>query len=437
MRPGGVRRAPAGAQGFVLVGVVMMVLALTIIGVSLYSLSSYESQFFGRSRFERQALYAASGGVELVKVLVTTPLGSPPTARLSSASLAAGRVIGRDTLVSAVAWQDSPIDSTGPFNWSKEVHVRVRASVNGAARTVNASFIPHQPDLPYWRLFTAASPMTLVSSLQRLQASGGAWQPVQNASDSAWIGGLHAGSQISLTPTAPPVAAVSSYITDHYPAPSSADSAWISYNGVPPAYGIITLTMDAGSASASRFFRSRSDQWTVSQSYLPIFSYFTDANTHIFVRGTAVWILPKGIYSIGEFQVERLVAGEPANLVIVAGPNGVPVPNPLAGAWFAKGIWIPSNNVNVFVVSSGSVLISDASISLANIEARHLSVFGQSIVLSGPAVGTHTLRLEYAPDQKPVATDLYSRGLLPPISGMTMQALARIPGSWTSSPGMQ
>lgn len=437
MRPAPVPSGRAGANGFVLVGVVMMVLALTIIGVSLYSLSSYEAQFFGRSRFERQALYAASGGVELVKVLLVTPIGFPPELRLSNASRATGRVIGRDTLLRAVAWQDGPLDSTGPIISNKPVHIRVSASVNGATRTVIASFTPNQPDLPYWRLFTSSSPILLVPSLARLQASGGAWHPAPNASDSAWIGGLHAGSQIALTPSAPPTAGIATFITDHYPPVGSPDTAAVSYNGIPPLYGTVTLTMDAGSATASRFFRSRSDQWTVSQWLLPIFSYFSDANTHVLVRGTAVWILPKGVYSIGEFVVDRLIAGEAANLIIVAGPNGVPIPNPLAGAWFVKGISTPSNNVNVFVVSSGSVLISDASLSNVNIEARRLSVLGQSLVLSGPAVGTHTLRFEYPPDLKLIATGLYSSGLLPPISGTTMQAFQSVPGSWTAYPGLQ
>ena len=40
---------PGEASGFVLVGVVMIALALTILGLSLFSLSGYESQFLDRS----------------------------------------------------------------------------------------------------------------------------------------------------------------------------------------------------------------------------------------------------------------------------------------------------------------------------------------------------------------------------------------------------
>src|SRR5436309_4094894 len=51
-------------RGFVLVGVVMLVLALTILGLSLFSLSSFESQFLGRSLDGACAFHAANGGLD-------------------------------------------------------------------------------------------------------------------------------------------------------------------------------------------------------------------------------------------------------------------------------------------------------------------------------------------------------------------------------------
>src|SRR6266487_6565136 len=58
------RRVPGGERGFVLVGVVMLVLALTILGLSLFSLSSFESQFLGRSLDGACAFHAANGGLD-------------------------------------------------------------------------------------------------------------------------------------------------------------------------------------------------------------------------------------------------------------------------------------------------------------------------------------------------------------------------------------
>jgi len=55
------------ASGFVLVGVVMFVLALVILGLSLFSLSSYEGQFVERTKESDAAFYAASSGIEHAK----------------------------------------------------------------------------------------------------------------------------------------------------------------------------------------------------------------------------------------------------------------------------------------------------------------------------------------------------------------------------------
>jgi hypothetical protein len=59
-------QSPEDDRGFVIVGVVMFVLALTILGLSLFSLSSYESQFLNRSLAREQAcgLQHPFGGVD-------------------------------------------------------------------------------------------------------------------------------------------------------------------------------------------------------------------------------------------------------------------------------------------------------------------------------------------------------------------------------------
>ena len=68
--------AAAGLASFYLVGavavwgVVMFVLALTILGISLFGLSSYEAQFFGTSSDGSQAFYSAVGGIERAKFVL-------------------------------------------------------------------------------------------------------------------------------------------------------------------------------------------------------------------------------------------------------------------------------------------------------------------------------------------------------------------------------
>ena len=85
------------ASGFILVGVVMFVLALTILGLSLFTLSSYEAQSLTVSHARQQSLYDAESGIEMVKSLIM----APPNRRLASAAAA----VGSYRVVSAVAMQ--------------------------------------------------------------------------------------------------------------------------------------------------------------------------------------------------------------------------------------------------------------------------------------------------------------------------------------------
>ena len=58
----GPAEAPAEARGFMLVGVVMFMLALTILGMSLFALSSYEAQFYTASASREQSMQNAESG---------------------------------------------------------------------------------------------------------------------------------------------------------------------------------------------------------------------------------------------------------------------------------------------------------------------------------------------------------------------------------------
>lgn len=436
-RPATARRARAG--GFVLVGVVMMVLALTIIGLSLYSLSGYESQFFGRSLFDRQALYTASGGIELAKSMLSTPLGSPPDYRLSNVT----RAIGREGIVSAVAWQDDPPDSSGPLVWTKDVHLRVGVSVLGATRTVEGTFSLAQPNSPYWRLFAASSIQYYGTNDGTLLAAGGAWQSITTASDSAWIRRLDSSSRIALTPTPPPMPAVTQFIVDHLPSPTSADTAWLTrdYNPATPSPGYANLyvDMDAGpGANDSRFFRAGSDTITsIWGAFGTQFDFCSGAVVHVRVRGTAIWIIPRGAYVEGEFRIERLPGATTANLIIVAGPNGRHPTYPNSGFWCTKGMWTTNNDVNVFLVSNGTVRIEDGSPSHQDMGVAALSIVANAVRLNGPDEDAHRLSLRYPSTLKPVAQDLYNRRLLPTVTGMQSGTFALQPGSWRQSPGLQ
>jgi len=432
-----------GERGFVLIGVVVMVLALTIIGISLYSLSGYESQFFSRTYDERQALYDASGGIEIVKKLVTTPLGSPAGYDLSSARLA----IGEENVVSAVAWQDGPLDSTGPVLWSKDVHIRVGVNIRGATHMIEGLYQPSQPNNPYWQLFASANGISyLTGAVGTLRARGGAWQTVAAAADSAWIQSLERSSNVALTllPTTSPLAVP--FINAHYPPVNSPDTALRVWNFTDPlnpsptSYSAITLDMDAGpTASSYRYFRSETDMWAVARGVIPLYDFFSGAIVTVRVRGTAIWIVPAGMLIDGEFRVERLPGATTANLIIVAGPSVRSGLNSYKGVSFSKAIVTPNDDANVFIVSSATVEIRDGSAATTPpvIGCRNLCVYANAIQMVGPNTGTHLLTLTYRPDFKQVADDLYSRGLLPAASGVQTSSFTFRPGSWRESPALQ
>lgn len=433
-------RAAAGERGFVLLGVVVMVLALTIIGVSLYALSGYESQFFSRTYFERQALYRASGGIEIVKKLVTTSINGGY--RLSNAAMA----VGHEGVVSAVAWQDTPPDSTGDLDWNQDVHVRVGVNVFGATRMVEGKYRFVQPNNPYWRLFATTNKITKVnaaSNLANLLARGGAWQVVDAPSDSAWIAQLDPPSKIALTTLPTPSPEATSFITAHMPPPLSADTAWVTrdYNPLapPPRFTNLYVTMDAGpGASAFKYFGAASDTLSLQFPALgTYYDFFSGAVVHAIVRGTAVWVIPRGMRLTGELRVERLPGATTANLVIVVGPNGREPGATNLAIQLEKAIWTPNDDVNVFLVANGTIRLQDGSGSNANVTCRSLCMFADAIQLSGPANGTHRLELQYPPALRDVATDLYGRDLLPRASGVQMSAFTFVKGSWRESAELQ
>lgn len=429
-----------GARGFVLVGVVMMVLALTIIGLSLYSLSGYESQFFGRSLFDRQALYAASGGVELAKAMLATPLGSPPEHRLSNVA----RAIGREGIVSALAWQENPSDSSGPIDWSRTVHVRVGVDVHGVRRTVEAEFTGGVQTSPYEHLFTCPGAIVNVNPTpwnnRPTILVGKVWQTVTTSSDTAWTESLDDDSRVMILPDEAPAPASAAFITARGPG----DLAPISWGQGPAT---TYLDMDAGSDTGARFFHSAPDESTTHHASMsPYFDFFSQRRVIVRVRGTAIWLVPRGTQIEGEFIVRRLAGATTGTLVMVVGPNEryvYPAPftvpgedNRQYGPIFENGVRL--ENTSMFLVSHGIARIHRGYPG-DELVANGISVFAQGIEFEGPEYvdPRKDMRLEYPAWLEPVARSLTSRGLLPGATGIASGEWTLRAGTWTTSPGLQ
>jgi hypothetical protein len=428
------RREPAG--GFVLVGVVMMVLALTIIGLSLYSLSGYESQFFGRSLFDRQALYTASGGVELAKNLLATRLGSPAECRLANVS----RAIGREGIVSALAWQDSPPDSVGAVDWSQPVHIRVGVQVNGVARTLQGTFTGSETRSPYHCVFTCPGEITtnVEGNNRPLALIGSVWQTIEDdEEDTEWRAALDPNSNPTYLAGPAPSPAVDDYFAIHAP-----DATPVKFFPDTPDSTNFTLTLDARSGPGEvRYFSAYTDSNTASTGYLPFYDVYSQRITHLKVAGTAVWLLPGGTHFEGEFRVSLVSGATTGTLVLVVGPNGRVSGNAEVGPWFEKGIQIlPSgpNAPRIFLVTDGTARIHD-NIQTQDIYARGISVFASRIEFQGPHFNMprDNMWLEYRESMKAIANTLRAQGVLPGTLGIPSGQFTLAPGSWTSSPGLQ
>ncbi len=136
------------SRGFVLVGVVMFVLALTILGLSVFSLSSYEAQFLRHSHDEVQAFNDAMGGLDRAAYALAR-----------TDSLESVRVHLPPGIDSTSSWQWSGTNRViyGPVNADSTVWVKVCAHRGPAERVVTAGFIPTSTQNYYNRTIHTSS----------------------------------------------------------------------------------------------------------------------------------------------------------------------------------------------------------------------------------------------------------------------------------------
>lgn len=426
--------AIAPDRGFVLVGVVMFVLALTILGLSLYAISGYEGQFLTDTQGEEQALFRAEGGMAMAQALLAvTPY------RLDQSHYAEGY----EGVVRATAWQikNGLPDSTGALDWSKHVFLRVSTAVGGQARVVEAEFTPSQRYSPYKRLFTATTSIDYTdhdighhSRVGSTELSGSVWQYVQNASDTAWVSDVdwHVGRPM-LTVEAPSPD-VSGFLSAHLgtaAAPAYPDSGG----------GIHTVRFDAGSDVALAYFLSPPKQ--KSTNLLPAgpdYEFYVTPELRVEVRGICVWLAQKGIRFDNRVTFKRASGGGGnPTLVIVAAPNGTDMNygdyRDMALWFFDQGVRV-EDGVRVFIVSNGHVRLEVASSGGGgggnlDFDLPFTNIFADEITLMGPRPHNgDTMDLTYSASMDALVDELISRGALPGVSGLASGGFAMVPGTW-------
>jgi hypothetical protein len=407
-------------SGFVLIGVVVFVLALTILGLSLFSLSGYEAQFLGRSLNDEQAFYFAMGGIERAKFA----LGKSPY-RLDNVSQ--NLPLEGVTTAEAAQNQNGVLKTAGLVDWKgSNIRIRVTAQSNGVTRSLEGWYDPTLGENYYKRLITTPGPITIAplggaSATPRIPAllSGDVWEHLPNDSTN-WYPQLAAPLPNPIRADAVPIPDAVAFCGGHLPArPAPWDPA--------------TNTFDLrGPSNAPRYYQAPAGLTTAD---LSLYDTGNAPAPTILVNGRAILLVPNGVRFEGAVRVMPN-AGHQDCLVIVAGAGTDPyhnVANP--GIWFFGGI--ESLTVPVILVSSGKVLIEHFNNASGHSEVAGLSIFAPSVYLLPPDSHvppdpTRYMRLTHTPDS-PIDQQidwLAPFGALPNILQSSDYKLALVPDTW-------
>lgn len=420
-------------RGFILVGVVMFMLTLTILGLSLFALSSYEAQFFYASASREQSLLDSESGIELVRTVLTT------TGRLQDAHLAEGQF----GITSAIAyqWRSSlPTDtvSNGFVNWDSTVVIEVAGRTGSEQRAVQMKCAPVAKQNPYRDLITCGLGITASSVNRNVEFQGPIWQRVLNSTDTSWTSAVNWSTGRPMVTMAPPLIQGDAWVDAHLTSAEwlqqntgylfDHDYYWLKFLGNATSPGVVSwwrITVQPDD-------RDKDDPEFGRYDFYSGYGHELDVR----VRGTNVWVVDRGAC----FQREVTVSGypnasDPCVLVIVAKPNGRDPGYENRGIWFKGGLRVDNPNTKVFLVSEGDVAITFDNDITSNCDARALSIVaGGDVTIAGmPNNNTYRMMHPTSTSSTPSAMDqmadqLLDLGALPPITGGTGITLKQL--SW-------
>lgn len=416
--------AGSGERGFMLVGVVIFVLALSILGLSLFSLSSFEAQFMGGTSDEQQAFYSALGGLERAKYVLAAKSQLPAVKLnlpLENVIYARARWAGTSDSVSAIVAND--------WKTHRKIEVRVMAEYRGARRMIEADYYPDRSHDIYTGIITSRNGIW-VDNLpgESPWITGDVWQ---NTADLSWqaVSGDEYPGVFSVSTSGAPVPQSSSYVDDW-----SASASTIPGN---PNPGSDHFRLHANNPYEHFLAPSFPGNPEGSGS----FGYVHDEELELRVRGTAILMFDNGAY----FKKHVRVTGntDDALIIVAKESDNLYFPNsprswPNAGLWFKGGLSSPT--VPVILVSSGTVAIDFNVGEEVREWFYYLTIFAGGVYARRP-LGTpgEDLRLCHHPGQgmwsppdldERVLNPLYENGLLPNVSGPRTGTFQVSAGTW-------
>ena len=371
-------QSPSPEGGFVLVGIVMFTLALTILALSLLSLGSYEAQLAIRTQHEQAAFYAAVGGLERAKF-----------ALIRGDSLASvKRYLPIQGVTYARAMQAA--DSTGKVKWNPDSLITIRVlGIDGPARKLlEAKFRPIPGIGLYKHLYTSSGGVTVKPApgtadtvrWSRTDLTGSVWQ---NSPDTTWSKRAKVGSHSVYRIGNVPQPSLDQFFTDHS---TTAEPV------IPGNSHNYQLDADKTAPNSWKYFKTPDGTFTQYGGSLN--GYTLDDTTNkveggtpqIRVSGKSVWMFEHGVRFEEQLVVQATTSTDTPAVVIAAkkSPDGV-------GIWFRGAI---SDNGGgsycaVVLVSDGKVIISHDTGSVDNSLLPYLTVYASEIEVRGPLPNSH------------------------------------------------
>ena len=415
--PRKLRLSGRAQAGFILPGVIMFIFVLTLIGLSLFALSSYEAQFMYASIDNSQAFYDASGAIDRARFL----LGA--TKNLSSV----GGMAGSGNVTYAVAKQGPfpSVDSLGPWT-DKPDPILIRVLVDRVdsnnkhhRRFLEGSFDPNNVE-QYDKLFSMSSttrglvvPDDDNSALQCVlrgilwQTYAGTgpfpiphwhsdiydlhpWDPSQDPAEKSNLFGPSGGEEVGAGYPPVPAPQVATFLATNFAA------------GVPPQ-------------------EPTPDNYVLDASGAPDnFKYFSTSSLAVHgpgpsveVHGTAVWMFSQGLH------VDRTlsVVGTAQDMLVLCVKG--PAASEDVPALLLDG-GIDSPNVPVVLVSDHRIILDNNPNGDFNTSVNWLNVYAPSAWVWGPKEGTGKL-LNYfhgtSPQAEASLEKLFRLRALPNVTG--------------------
>lgn len=422
-------------RGFALLTVIVIVMALTILGLSLFSLSGFEARFFRPTLDQAQAMQSVRGGIDWARYVLQ-----------STDSLDMVRIATRPEGVSGVVARrgidfDSA-DSTGSVFKEPLSPIWVRAA-GAEGDQHGAALVKFQPN-PGLNLYKR-----LITVLDSMVVDDDGDKPGNtNLYGNIAIGTGHLVDYQGNPITSTTFSGAHCVTSETYPSPGLDLRGQWWQDKYAAAQDLIPggplLIGNSGSEPAI-YRTNRRDQDDGLRWWSAI---LRSGETTIQARGTSIWMFPEGLRCESRLSIDLAPGESEATVILVARPGDGPTSALEYDVGFALlgGIDV-DEDVRLFVISSGCVEIEHEldPWKTANSNAGYITIYGDWARFRGPVNpdgGNADMALYHGssctavpdPDRKGDMVDrLIDQDLLPN-SRFARKHLEFVSGSWQEKP---